>query len=134
MMFATGQTVEYWACLEAYRSLDILNIGLPRSDSRHPGWNRDTPQVPANAAFQRGQGSGSKGPGPQKRRLDCTWPQCQTKTTHSEDRCFTKHPHLRRTRPGAPVPMALALPGVFTPRQLSSLQAQVDSYGLDNNK
>jgi len=135
MMLANRQTVDYWSCLEAYRSLDILNIALPRSDSRHPGWSRDAPQVPANAAFQRGQGSGSQGSGSNKRRLDCTWGPCLSKTTHSEDRCFTKHPHLRKTKPGAPVtnpvPMALALPGVLTPRQLASLQAQIDGYALD---
>eukprot|EP00798_Chlamydomonas_sp_ICE-L_P010421 gene10421-biopygen7559 len=134
MMLANRQTVDYWSCLEAYRSLDILNIALPRSDSRHPGWSRDAPQVPANAAFQRGQGSGSQGSGSNKRRLDCTWGPCLSKTTQSEDRCFTKHPHLRKTKPGAPVtnpvPMALALPGVLTPRQLASLQAQIDGDGV----
>eukprot|EP00798_Chlamydomonas_sp_ICE-L_P011860 gene11860-biopygen9824 len=112
-----------------------MSVAVPfLSDSRHPGWSRDAPQVPANAAFQRGQGSGSQGSGSNKRRLDCTWGPCLSKTTHSEDRCFTKHPHLRKTKPGAPVtnpvPMALALPGVLTPRQLASLQAQIDGPSL----
>ena len=74
-----SQPVEYWSCLEEYRTLDILNIALPKSDSRHPGWSRDTPQVPANATFQRRQGSGSQGSGSTKRRLDCTWGPCPHK-------------------------------------------------------
>ena len=127
-----SQPVDYWSCLADYRSLDLLNIALPRSDSRHPGWSRDTPQVPANAAFQRGQGSGSQGSGSAKRRLECTWGPCPHKKTHTEDRCWTKYPHLRRGKDGAlgkaPAPINLALPATLTTKQLSALQDQIDGY------
>jgi len=132
-----NQPVDYWTCLAAYRSLDFLNVSLPKSDPRHPGWSRDPPQVPANAAFQRGRGPGPQGSGTTKRRLDCTWGPCLSKTSHSEDRCWTKHPHLRKAKAGAPgiepVPVALALPGSLTRKQLSSLQAQIDGYAMSKN-
>jgi hypothetical protein len=132
-----NKTVDYWTCLAAYRSLDFLNVSLPRSDPRHPGWSRDSPPVPAHAAIQRGRGSGSQSSGAPKRHLDCTWGPCPSKTTHSEDRCWTKHPHLKRSKPGVPggepVPIALALPGSLTRRQLSSLQAQIDGYAMSKN-
>jgi len=132
-----NKTVDYWSCLDAYRSLDFLNVSLPRSDPRHPGWSRDPPQIPANAAFQRGKGSGSQSSGGTKRRLDCTWGPCRSKTSHSEDRCFTKYPKLRKAKgraPGSePVPVALALPGSLTRKQLSSLQAQIDGYAISKN-
>eukprot|EP00798_Chlamydomonas_sp_ICE-L_P020381 gene20381-biopygen29147 len=110
------QPVEYRSCLEEYRQLDILNIALPQSDSRHPGWSRTAPQFPANAAFQRRQKTGG-GSGSNKRRLECTWRPCPHKDGHSEDRCWTKFPALRRVpgraEPTLPssLPANLALPG-----------------------
>ena len=41
MMRHLGVPLDYWICLTEYRNIDILNIALPRSDSRHPGWSRD---------------------------------------------------------------------------------------------
>ena len=136
MMRQRGIPVDYWSCLGEYRNLDILNIALPKSDSRHPaGWSRDPPHSPANAAFKHGQGSGSQGSGSAKRDLECTWGPCPNKKSHREDNCWTKHPHLRRSKFGsqgkAPVPINLALPATLTPKQLSSLQAQIDGYALD---
>ena len=95
------QPVEYWSCLEDYRTLDILNIALPRNDARHPGWSRNAPQFPANAALPRRQGTGSQGSGSTKRRLECTWGPCPHKEGHSVERCWTKYPHLKRGKDGA---------------------------------
>ena len=46
-----NQPLELWAVLKAYHDLDRINMELPSSDSRHPGWSRSPLTLPANAAL-----------------------------------------------------------------------------------
>ena len=128
-----GGILEYWELLEAYHDLDRLNMSLQTTDSRHPGWTRVSPPLPANAAFGVTQQRKSDGtPGSCKRPFEpCTWGPCKNKLTHSEDRCFTKHPGLRGAKSVPkvdPFPQHLALPAQLSSRQRASLQAQIDSF------
>ena len=101
MMKLNGEVPEYWGVLKAYHDLDRINMELPKTDSRHPGWSRAPSHSPANAAFQhkQRQGNGSKEPVTSKRAFEsCTWRPCPNQRSHSEDRCWTKHPELRDTK------------------------------------
>ena len=128
-----GGALEYWEMLEAYHDLDRLNMFLPATDSRHPGWSRVSPPLPANAAFGVPQQRKSDGkPGSSKRANEpCTWGPRKNKLTHSEDRCFTKHPELRNAKSVPkvdPIPQHLALPAQLSSKQRASLQAQIESF------
>ena len=135
MIKLRGGNLDYYVLLTAYHDLDRLNMSLPSTDSRHPGWTRASPPLPANAALgvlpQRkydGKPGSSKYAGE-----PCTWGPCKNKLTHSEDRCFTKHPELRRSAPDSvpkvePISQNVALPAQLSNRQRASLLAQIDSF------
>jgi hypothetical protein len=136
-----GEELDFWLVLRSYHDLDRINLHLPETDTRHPGWSKAPLPTPVNAAFQRRQ-EHSRGPGSSKIRPGpCTYGPCPNKKSHSEDRCWAKYPALKekakagnRGKPsGPPVPQHLALPAQpLTTRQLASLQAQIDSFPLQN--
>ena len=135
-MRLSNEPLDYWAVLKAYHDLDRINMELPSTDSRHPGWSGPSPTLPANAALPQShrRQDGTRRTGGSKRVFDpCTWGPCKDKTTHPTHRCWTKHPEMFMNR-SVPrddtVPANFSVPSQLSKKQQASVQALIDSYAL----
>ena len=127
-------SLDYWAVLKAYHTVDRINSKLPSTDPRSPEYTGSSPTVPVNAAlpksYKRQDGTRRSTAG--KRVFDpCTWGPCEDKTSHPTHRCWTKHPELFRNRSGpSQVPANFSVPTNMTRKQIASFQAQLDSFAV----